>query len=601
MSTLISVLSRALAHDLRDHTQMDLMKMKVLPPDANIRDIQCHSMYNSFSKKFEDESSDLADQLAIQKFLDVNQRMGSLVLDKGKMSSAVQHVVDEMKEDLYRFFFRNPVDCIVSATSILSGIDVGPGASVSASGVTPYHKLGVGPMSTTSLGLYQLYESWTKGSPTWNDVEITRRSIAGGPLVVLGSKLSTVPKNRDVSRTICTEPLLNMMFQKGIGSIIEQALTTRFGIRYKGGPESVERKTLDYSSVVKLGEVFQPDRNRELARRGSIDGSYATIDLSSASDSVSLQLVDLLLPKEVVGWLKATRSTHTELPNKSLVELHMLSSMGNGYTFPLQTAIFASLVRAVYTVKSIPIRRPNGPSLGNYGVFGDDIICVSEATNLVLETLEALGFIPNSDKTYTDVYGRFRESCGGDYHEGINVRGVYCKSLKHLQDKFTLINLINDWSVKTGIACARTVAILLRVVGRNACFVPQWENHDSGIRAPLSFALEHGVRRVLNRDTNAQGFLYSCYKVRAVELTWVWGFTFLDKEFQDIGSNPAAAMLCGLRGNLRNGKMSLRSRDNPYTYRSVVVPGWEAADLATGASREGLVRNGYLTTVNLIG
>lgn len=546
MSTLISVLSRALAHDLRDHTNMDLLNMKALPPDSNLRDIQCHAMMNSFSKKFEDDSSIQADQAAISKFLAVNARMLGLKLDKCRMTSMVQLVVDEMKEDLHRFFFNNPVDCIVSATSILSNVDVGPGASVGASGTSPYHKLGVGPMTTTSLGLYQLFEGWTKGSTTWSDAENTRRSIAGGPVVVQGSKLSTVPKNRDVSRTICTEPLLNMMFQKGIGSIIEQALNKRFGIRYKGVHEVVEAKSRDYATAIASGDVLQPDKNRELARRGSIDGSYATIDLSSASDSVSLQLVDLLLPKEVLGWLKATRSAHTELPDKSSVELHMLSSMGNGYTFPLQTAIFASLVRAVYTVKSIPIRVPRGTSLGNYGVFGDDIICVSEATNLVLETLEALGFIPNSEKTFTEVSGRFRESCGGDFQDGVNVRGVYCKSLKRLQDKFTLLNLINGWSERTGIACARTVAILLRVIGNKAVFVPLWENHDSGIRAPLSFALENGVRRVLNRDTNAQGFLYSCYKVRSVQLTWVWGCTFIDKDFNDYGSNPAAAMLCGL-------------------------------------------------------
>lgn len=584
MSTLISVLSQALEHDLLNHTKRELLYSKSLPLDATIRDTQCHALFNSFSKKFEDDGTVEADELAIQKFVANNDRLKGMAFDRCEMPPLIRAVVDHMREDLNGFFMQTAIDCCITASSILDNLDVGPGASALASGTSPYHKLGVGTMSTTSLGLYQLYVGWAKGSSTWNDAEYTRRSIAGLPVVVQGSKISTVPKNRNVSRTICTEPLLNMMFQKGIGTIIERRLKTCFGITYSGD-----------------SEYLQPDKNGELARRGSIDGSYSTIDLSMASDSVTPALIRLLLPKEVVSWLIATRCSQSSLPDGSLVDLHMLSTMGNGYTFPLQTTIFASVVRAVYKVLRLPIRPPYQESLGNYGTYGDDIICLTKAAETVLEVLTYLGFIPNSDKTFTDVNGRFRESCGYDYQDGVNVRGVYCKSLKKLQDKFTLINRLNDWSEKTGIALTSTVTCLLRVVGSKIVVVPLWENDDAGVRAPLEIALLYGVKRVVNHDTNGHGFLYSCYKVNAVKLTWAWGSTFLGSDFEDHQSNPSAGLLCGLRGNLRDGTMTLRSSDTRYQKRFAFTPGWGSAELAPGESQAGKVRKGSLTWINLMG
>jgi len=96
---------------------------------------------------------------------------------------------------------------------------------------------------------------------------------------VLGSKGSTVPKNAKTDRFIATEPDLNGFVQKGIGGVLRKRLN-------------------------KVGLLLEDsqDRNQRLACRGSLDGSLATIDLSSASDTIARLLLDELLPND---WIEA--------------------------------------------------------------------------------------------------------------------------------------------------------------------------------------------------------------------------------------------------------------------------------------------------------
>ena len=56
-------------------------------------------------------------------------------------------------------------------------------------------------------------------------------------------------------------------------------------------------------------------------------------------------------------------------------------------------------------------------------MYGDDIIVPSNASADAVAVLRAFGFTPNARKTFTT--GSFRESCGGDYFMGYDVRSVY--------------------------------------------------------------------------------------------------------------------------------------------------------------------------------
>jgi hypothetical protein len=103
---------------------------------------------------------------------------------------------------------------------------------------------------------------------------------------------------------------------------------------------------------------YQAFAARELARLGSIDGSYATIDLKSASDTLSNRLIHKLFPKQFLLFADMLRVKYVDMPDGRRVKLGMYSTMGNGYTFALQTAVFLSVVVAVYDVLGIPLIKP---------------------------------------------------------------------------------------------------------------------------------------------------------------------------------------------------------------------------------------------------
>lgn len=104
---------------------------------------------------------------------------------------------------------------------------------------------------------------------------------------VPGNELFTVPKTTTIDRVCCKEPDINIYLQKGFGKQIRWAL---------------KRHGIDLNNQVP---------NAELARVGSISNKYATIDLSSASDSMSAALVEGALPSAWLHALTQVRSPTT--------------------------------------------------------------------------------------------------------------------------------------------------------------------------------------------------------------------------------------------------------------------------------------------------
>lgn len=205
------------------------------------------------------------------------------------------------------------------------------------------------------------------------------------PIIVSGNKVVTVPKNAKTDRVIAIEPDWNMFFQLGFGRTIRSRLRRRFGLLRPCAQEI----------------------NQLLAKAGSSDGFLATMDLKAASDSLSLAVVEALVPSDVYRHLLALRSPHGVVDGK-VVTYEKISSMGNGFTFELETAIFYCLVRA---------------ASGHATVYGDDIIVVSSAYNHVAEFLGFCGFTVNEKKSFHE--GPFRESCGGHFFKGVNVTPPY--------------------------------------------------------------------------------------------------------------------------------------------------------------------------------
>lgn len=204
------------------------------------------------------------------------------------------------------------------------------------------------------------------------------------PEVVPGNKFTTVPKNAKTDRGICVEPTLNIYGQLGVGALLRRRLK-RLGI-----------------------DLTSQERNQKLASLAN-DWKLATIDLSAASDSLSWKCVMELLPYDWFELLDLFRSSFS-LVEGSYVELEKFSSMGNGYTFELETLIFSAVAFSI-----VPLHDHH-----KVAVYGDDIIVPQYAASDVIDALEYLGFKVNGKKSF--LAGNFFESCGTDWFSGQNVR-----------------------------------------------------------------------------------------------------------------------------------------------------------------------------------
>lgn len=171
---------------------------------------------------------------------------------------------------------------------------------------------------------------------------------------------------------------------------------------------------------------------------GSLDGSLATLDLSSASDSVSCKLVEYLLPPDWWYYLSSLRASYGILPNGDRRKYSKFSSMGNGFTFALESLIFAALTRAAC------FRSAGSVAMNAVLTYGDDIICPSRCSQEVINLLDWCGFEVNVRKSF--ISGPFRESCGTDWYQGVNVRPFYVrKPVERLGELYLLLNQVSEW------------------------------------------------------------------------------------------------------------------------------------------------------------
>lgn len=205
-------------------------------------------------------------------------------------------------------------------------------------------------------------------------------------VAIASSQITFVPKNYKSLRSICIEPALNGFLQQGLRHSMESRMR-RFGLQ-----------TLDQRP------------SRENARLGSLDGSIATIDLSSASDTIATELVRRVFPDDWFRLLNIARSDVVQTPT-GIRKQSKFCSMGNATTFPLETLVFAACCSF---------------SCSDFTVYGDDICVPTAVADRVMKDLALLGFIPNMSKSF--LHGPFRESCGADYLRGIDIRPSYLRS-----------------------------------------------------------------------------------------------------------------------------------------------------------------------------
>lgn len=228
-----------------------------------------------------------------------------------------------------------------------------------------------------------------------------KRTVLDRPIMqVAANKFFTVPKDSQKDRGCCVEASLNVAFQLAVGRQIKKRYRDRYGVDLRHA-QPLHRKLAQQASS------------------GAIE--MATIDLSNASDTVAKRLIELLLPRDWYALLNSLRAKKTDIDGKT-VFLEKFSSMGNGFTFELETLLFRSLLSA----------------LGTHGyVYGDDIIVPTARAADVLAALTYFGFTPNAKKTFCE--GPFRESCGGDFFNGKAVRPHYLKEIPDEPQKWVAL------------------------------------------------------------------------------------------------------------------------------------------------------------------
>jgi hypothetical protein len=228
--------------------------------------------------------------------------------------------------------------------------------------------------------------------------------------LIPGSQLAFVPKDAKTDRPICIEPLLNGLYQKGFGSYLRNRLR-KFGV------------DLDDQGI-----------NQKLVSRAHLD-RLSTVDFASASDTIAYHLVLDLLPIDWFEALDIARSPRY-IYEGVWTPFEKFSSMGNAYTFELETLIFYSLATSV--CEHLGIKYETGVNLS---VYGDDVIIPQDAFDLFQEVAEICGFTINLKKSFRQ--GPFFESCGHDFFLGTFVRPfLFKKRINSLLPSFYATNTI---------------------------------------------------------------------------------------------------------------------------------------------------------------
>lgn len=233
--------------------------------------------------------------------------------------------------------------------------------------------------------------------------------------VVEGSSLFTVPKKTEIDRVACKEPEINLFLQRGVGRHIRTRLRKVAGIN-----------------------LNDQGRNQVLAKEG-VSRGLATIDLKSASDSICRQLVLKLLPIEWFWYLDDIRSHTVSIPGQAHShELEMFSSMGNGFTFELESMIFWALAHAIKEASRVS---------GIVSVYGDDIIVPTRIARRLIRTFHWFGFKSNPEKSFWT--GPFRESCGLHVHSGRDVTPFYVREpVREVTEVIRILNRLLYWEAR---------------------------------------------------------------------------------------------------------------------------------------------------------
>jgi hypothetical protein len=267
--------------------------------------------------------------------------------------------------------------------------------------------------------------------PNWSYWEQIGKTDFLEPEREVPVKVISVPKTMKTPRIIAIEPTAMQYAQQSVLSMFQKAI--RFSLA---------------NTFIGLDDQ-KP--NQLMARQGSLKGDLATLDLSEASDRVSLESVEHLLANHphLHEAVLACRSNTARLPSGEILTLSKFASMGSALCFPMEAMVFLVIV-------FLGIEQDLGHHLnqrdiqryaGRVRIFGDDIVVPVDHVRSVIAALEYFGLKVNINKSFWN--GKFRESCGREYYDGTDVSIVRCRrslpsSRKNVQEIISTVSFRNQ-------------------------------------------------------------------------------------------------------------------------------------------------------------
>lgn len=512
------------------------------------RDVDANAYYRlyqfcSLLKKYPFQGSDdLCRQAALEKFQEGESQCASTNSRISDNLSWLGHYSGEIRKVIYQILGDMPSNYLSNM------VEFGPGSTVnpadrsydeSCSFYKLSDKLYVPRRQLNDLKVHLFHQhSWMEALRIHyhiNDYVDRRRptievyqEIFDRHLVVVDddfpNRISFVPKSSDEHRAIGIELSGSILLQKQVGNLIRRALK-RFGLDLNSQSRNVH--------FARLAKTF----------------NFATVDLANASNTLSRETVKALLPPDWFAVMDCYRSHYGSTKSGDFsCRYNMFSSMGNGFTFELESLIFFAIA---YVIVKEDLQSDHRATLRNVAVFGDDIIIPNHLFGEFVETINFYGFSTNIDKSF--VTGNFFESCGSDFYDCTDVRPFFLKrELSTVKDIYFFCNSIlfkcikvkNPFLFPVYLAALKELARInifpdmgpLHFYEGRDGWAESSDDLEAVLRVPLEFAQKHGG---VSFDTTLFAWTYrkwvrvsieiplsknSQYNVQNIKyLTWLMG------------------------------------------------------------------------------
>lgn len=262
-------------------------------------------------------------------------------------------------------------------------------------------------------------------------------------------RVISVPKTLKAPRIIAIEPVCMQYTQQAVGRWIMNMI----------------QRSPFVNSVIRFNDQSV---NQHMALTSSRNRLFSTIDLSDASDRVPLSMVQRMLEScpDLLDAVLACRSRSAKLPSGSIVELRKFASMGSALCFPIESMYFYTIIvhAILWKRRLLPTRRNLLLIAKRVYVFGDDIIVPKDETDTVLEALAYYNCKVNATKSFWN--GKFRESCGTDAFDGIDVTPIYLREMRPSSRQATagIVSWIATSNLFHEVGCWKTADYMKSVV-----------------------------------------------------------------------------------------------------------------------------------------